>query len=266
MPGDEDRKAELANFLRTRRERIRPEEAGFPAGLRRRTNGLRREEVAVLAGVSPTWYTYLEQGRNRNVSPAVLDSIARVLKLNEDERRYLHVLAYGYIADPQPLVSDLEGPDLIRLLVQVTATAPEPVYAIDEYGDLIAWNRAAAEWYEDWDRLAQRERNMFRWLVTSPVARDRIINWEIDVRDIVMRWRAVVPEWRKDERLRRTIDELSDLNEHFAGWWGSHDVLEHRTKIRHFRHPSLGTRSMRLIVVQAPEFAPSVAVFHSSVK
>jgi transcriptional regulator with XRE-family HTH domain len=266
MSGDDNRRAELASFLRMRRERIRPEQAGFPAGHYRRTRGLRREEVAVLAGVSPTWYAYLEQGRKGNVSPAVLDSIARVLQMSEDERRYMHRLAYGHVADLRPLEADIAGDDLVKLLVRVTDRSAEPVYATNGYGDLVAWNPAACEWYEDWGQLDPKERNMFRWLLTSPRARDRIIDWEADARDLVTRWRAAFPGWRTDERLRREIAEMASLNADFASWWEAHDVLEHRTKMRVFRHPRHGIRVMRLIIVQAPDFAPSIAVFHSPVE
>jgi transcriptional regulator with XRE-family HTH domain len=263
MPAGANRRSELALFLRTRRERIRPEDVGFPAGHHRRTRGLRREEVAVLAGVSPTWYAYLEQGRRRNVSPAVLDSIARVLRLSEDERRHMHLLAYGHVTDPRPLAADVPGDELVKLLVKAGEASAYPVYGANLYGDLLAWNSAAAEWYEDWDRLAPRERNMFRWLLTSPTARERIIDWDADARDIVTRWRAAVPRWLTDERLRLDIAELGKLSPEFAGWWEDHDVQEHRTKVRGFLHPRLGAQAMRLIVVQAPEFAPSIAVFHS---
>lgn len=265
MPGKKDRKDELASFLRSRRERMPPDRAGFPVGHHRRTRGLRREEVALLAGVSPTWYTYLEQGRNRNVSAAVLDSLARVLELSEDERNYLHRLARAEPPEADTLESDTSSDTLVRLLVEVAEDSPNPVHGIDQYGTMIAWNRAAAEWYEDWDLLPQRERNMFRWIVTSPSARDRILDWEHDAHEVIGRWRAAIPHWRTDERLNNLIKELSDASEEFTTWWNGHDVYEHRTMIRKFRHPDHGEQAMRLIVVQAPEFAPSIAVFHSLV-
>jgi transcriptional regulator with XRE-family HTH domain len=116
-----NRRTELGRFLRNRRERIDPSHAGFPLVGRRRTSGLRREEVAVLAGVSTTWYTYLEQGRNKNVSKAVLNSVAGVLQLSDDEIRYMHFLAYGQMHDE--VVTDLMGLSATDLLSKVVATA-----------------------------------------------------------------------------------------------------------------------------------------------
>src|SRR5689334_23475222 len=123
VPTDDSRR-ELAGFLRSRRARITPAQVGLPTGPRRRTAGLRREEVAVLAGVSPTWYTYLEQGREIQPSPEVLDSLAQVLRLSEDERRYLHSLVRG--APGVPLAAEIPAADLIRQLTASFDGSPYP--------------------------------------------------------------------------------------------------------------------------------------------
>jgi transcriptional regulator with XRE-family HTH domain len=254
---------ELARFLRARRERLRPEDVGFPAAGRRRTPGLRREEVAVLAGVSTTWYTYLEQGRGKEVSPAVLDSVARVLQLNEDERRHVHILAYGQILTREPLVGDLPGDELVKLLVKSVDNSSYPVYGANFYCDLIAWNRAAVEWYDDWSAMPPQERNIFRWAVTSPIARERFVDWPATVRDGIARWRAMTPSSPPDKRLLKLISELSDLSSEFASFWNEYQVLEHRTGIRVLRHPKHGVQPLRIIVVESPEFTPSFVVFHA---
>jgi transcriptional regulator with XRE-family HTH domain len=253
---------ELAKFLRARRERLDPAQLGFPAAGRRRTPGLRREEVAVLAGVSTTWYTYLEQGRGKEVSPAVLDSIAQVLQLTEDERRHLHVLAYGKVITPRPLTGELPGDELVRLLVLSVAQSPFPVYGANLYCDLIAWNRAAVEWYDDWGKLPVRDRNMVRWLITSSAARERIEGWEDEVRDVVARWRAMTSPWLTDNRLQDLITEFRVLSDDFVRCWDEHEVREHRSRSREFLHPRLGRRRMRAIIVESPEFTPSFVVFH----
>ncbi|HEY7487060.1 MAG TPA: helix-turn-helix transcriptional regulator [Streptosporangiaceae bacterium] len=116
-----DSRQELARFLKSRRAKVTPAAAGLPTGLRRRTTGLRREEVAVLAGLSPTWYTYLEQGRDIHPSAQVLDALARVLRLTEDERRYLHMLALGAVHGPQPLLGDI--PAALACSVDITSGA-----------------------------------------------------------------------------------------------------------------------------------------------
>jgi transcriptional regulator with XRE-family HTH domain len=254
--------SELSRFLRSRRERITPAQVGLPTSRRRRTPGLRREEVAVLAGVSPTWYTYLEQGREIHPSADVLDSLARVFQLTEDERRYLHVLAHGQAADPEPLDADVPAREILAGLVATTEDSPYPVYAVDLYCDVVAWNPAVTEWYTDFGRLPPEERNMMRWMVCAPEARERIAGWRDDARDIVARWRAMTPQWETDDRLRGLVAEFRRRSPDFKRWWDEYNVSEHRTRIRRFRHPRHGARDFRLIVVEAPEFTPSFVVFH----
>lgn len=259
----EDSRAQLAHFLRSRRARITPAEVGLPAGLHRRAPGLRREEVAVLAGLSPSWYTYLEQARNIHPSTQVLDSLARVLRLTEDERRYLHTLAQGSAGPPPlPLVGEETPEELVRGLVRTTEHSPLPVYGIDVYCDLIAWNRAATAYYTDFAALPERDRNMLRWLLRAPEARQRLPDWHQDTRDIVARWRATTAGFDGDARLRALVDELRASSPDFDRWWDEHDVQEHRSRLRRFRHPEHGELSLRLVVVRAPEFAPCLVVFH----
>jgi transcriptional regulator with XRE-family HTH domain len=259
----ENNRRELARFLRSRRERITPAEVGLPAGPRRRSAGLRREEVAVLAGLSPTWYTYLEQGRDIHPSAEVLDSLARVLGLSEDERRYMHVLAHGNVSKPRPIIGDLSAAEIVRRLVLTTDDSAYPVYAVDLYCDMVAWNPAATTYYTDFGRMPPERRNMLRWLLESPEARQRLPEWYDDARDIVARWRAMAAgASHTDERLRGLIDEFKRLSPEFDGWWEGHDVREHRSRVRRFVHPRLGDLVLRLIVVQAPDFMPCVVVFH----
>lgn len=169
---------ELAGFLRSRRARIRPEDAGLPRGHRRRLTGLRREEVALLAGVSSTWYTYLEQGRlGVNPSRQVLDSLARVLHLDDDETRHLHQLADRAAVDAG-LDADLSPAELARELVHLSEEIPYPVYAADVHCDLIAWNPATTGYYADFSRLPAERRNMMRWLIGSTEAKERLPDWE----------------------------------------------------------------------------------------
>jgi transcriptional regulator with XRE-family HTH domain len=258
----DDGRLELAQFLRSRRSRLTPGQLGMPAVGRRRTPGLRREEVAVLAGVSRTWYTYLEQGRARDVSPSVLDSIARVLQFSEDERRYMHELAYGKVISPGPLIGDIPGDELVIRLVEAVMDTAYPVYASNLYCDIVAWNRAAREWYDDWGSLPPGRRNMIRWLLFSDVAKERLIDWEGDVRDIIARWRSMTSSRLADDRLQKLINEFKATSVYFTECWENHEVSEHRSRIRVFRHPRLGVTRMRGIVVESPEFTPSFVVFH----
>lgn len=253
---------ELGRFLRTRRERIPPDQVGLPTGPRRRTNGLRREEVAVLAGLSPTWYTYLEQARDIRPSPEVLDSLARVLQLTEDERRYMHVLAYGEVIHPEPLEADIPGEQLLKQVVALMDESTYPVYSTDQYCDLIAWNTAATEWFDDWSLTPPEERNFLRWMLCSPVAQQVLVDWEQDTRDIVARWRAEVAKWPADPRIPQLVAEFSTISPHFERWWNDHDVREHRSRLRRFRHPKMGVQVLRMVVISGPEFAPAGAIVH----
>jgi transcriptional regulator with XRE-family HTH domain len=256
---------ELARFLRTRRERVTPAEVGLPAGPRRRTLGLRREEVAVLAGLSPTWYTYLEQGRDIHPSAEVLDSLARVLSLTEDERRYMHLLAHGQVSQPRPLADEDSAEETVRQLVRTAANSPYPVYGLNVYTDVLAWNPAAITYYTDFGEIPADRRNMLRWLLTAPEAKERLPDWPLDTRDIVARWRSATATMEPDNRLDELVVELKTLSATFGSWWDEHDVRERRSRTRRFRHPALGERTMRLIVVQAADFAPCVVVFHAPV-
>ncbi|WP_020674088.1 helix-turn-helix transcriptional regulator [Amycolatopsis nigrescens] len=266
MAGDNTNREELGRFLRSRRERITPAEVGLPTGPRRRTRGLRREEVAVLAGLSPTWYTYLEQGRDIRPSPEVLDSLARVLGLSEDERRYVHLLAHGQVVNPRPLRLDLPVQDLVDQLVGVTAQSSYPVYATNQYCDLIAWNKASAEWYDDWSRYPKAERNLLRWMLTTEVAKKRLPDWENDTRDVIARWRAEAGKWPEDERLRSLVAELDGLSPDFTRWWNDHHVQEHRSRIRRFQLPGRADRTLRIVPMHTPEIAPCGIVFHIPVE
>lgn len=216
----------------------------------------------MLAGVSPSWYTYLEQGRDIHPSAQVLDSLARVLRLSEDEWRYLRALAHGGAAPAHPLVGEETPKQLVAGLVRTTEDSPYPVYGVDVYCDLVAWNRAAAGYYADFGRLPERDRNMLRCLLHAPQARQRLPDWQQDARDVVARWRATTASYQGDPRLRALVDELRQSSPDFDRWWGEHDVQEHRSRLRRFRHPQHGAQSLRLVVVRAPEFAPCLVVFH----
>jgi transcriptional regulator with XRE-family HTH domain len=262
----EGSRRELADFLRSRRARITPDDVGLPAGSRRRSPGLRREDVAVLSGLSPTWYTYLEQGRDIHPSAQVLDSLARVLLLTEDERRYLHVLAGGSVAAPRPIEGELTAEELVRELVSTAQDSPYPVFGTNVYCDVIAWNPAATAYYTDWGRVPPDRRNLMRWLLESPEAKERFVDWSEETRDIVAGWRAATVALDGDGRLHALLEEFKQLSSEFERWWGEHDVRQPRSRLVRFLHPRHGERSLRLITVRAPDFAPCRVAFHVPVR
>jgi transcriptional regulator with XRE-family HTH domain len=249
VPDDADPRVELGSFLRARRERLRPEDLGFPPAGRRRTPGLRREEVAVAAGLSTTWYTYLEQGRGREVSPSVLDSLARVLLLSEDERRYIHILMYGHVPRSEPLDEDIPVYDLVRSLVAIMADYEYPVYSVDYSCNLASWNKSAALWYEDWGQLPEHSRNIMRWMFFSPAARERLADWDSVSRDVVARWRMDVARRGRDAAVADMVAELKAKSPQFAEAWNRPDAIEHRVTFRRLRHPDLGVRDFCIIPV-----------------
>jgi transcriptional regulator with XRE-family HTH domain len=255
-------KSEIGTFLRLRRERLNPEDVGLPPSTRRRTTGLRREEVAVLAGVSATWYTYLEQGRGRDVSPAVLDGVAGALQLNEDERRYMHHLAHGRVIDPRPLDGATSICGLLTEIIDLSNTNPYPVYLLSDAFDLLAWNDAAVEWYADWNALPKEERNLLTWMLTSREAKVRIANWEATARDVVMQWRAHITQ-KPRSKYAEQISDLKSRSPEFQKWWDSHLVLEHRVRTWIFNHPEFGAQPLRVVPMASFYEVDPLIVFHT---
>jgi transcriptional regulator with XRE-family HTH domain len=236
---------------------------GFPLVGRRRTSGLRREEVAVLAGVSTTWYTYLEQGRDRNVSQAVLNSVARALQVGDDEVRYMHFLAYGQM--PDEVTTPNKRLPVTELLSKVAATAdrhPYPVYAVDHRCDLITWNLAATEWYDDWAMLPPGKQNFMHWLFMSPRARQAVVDWADFARDITARWRLEIARWPGDKMIERQIADLSMGSPEFVRFWGEYSVSDHHADIRRLRHPKLGEKALLIIPLRALGASAPGIIYH----
>jgi transcriptional regulator with XRE-family HTH domain len=260
---DEDPRAVLGRFLRARRERLSPGDLGFPDAGRRRTPGLRREEVAVAAGLSATWYTYLEQGRDRDVSPAVLNSLARVLQMTEDERRYMHFMAYGHAPRVEPPEENSSLERVTRSVVETTEAHPYPVFAVDRACGLIAWNRASVEWYGDWSRLSGNKCNFLLWLFNSEQAKERLVDWEAVARSVVARWRAELARGPEDPLTAGFVESLKNQFTLFDTWWNEIIVEDHHPTIRRFNHPRLGVRKLQVApFLAAYEGAASAVLFH----
>ena len=230
----------LGEFLRARRDGLAPASVGLPAGKRRRTPGLRREEVAQLCGISATWYTWVEQGRTTAVSAQTLDALAQGLQLSPAERAYLFQLAGR--ADPAP--PPPRSTDLAQLQA-LTAAIRTPAYVIDGHWDALAWNRAAAELFADWLGSAAAARtahhpNLLRYVFLHPRAREFIVDWEERARRLVAEYRADTPAWREDPRHEALVNELSAASTAFAAAWRSQRVLARDGGGRGFQHPTRG--------------------------
>ena len=224
----------LGEFLRARRDRSRPEDFGLPSGNRRRAPGLRREEVAALCGISPTWYTWIEQGRTDAISVETLGAIARGLRLSHAERAYLFELASR--GDPAP--PPAPDPDPHRL-ADLTGAVHSPAYVLDRHWDAIAWNAPAAELFEDWlgaPELPAGGRNLLRYVFLDPRAPSFIVDWPQRARRLVAEYRADTAAWHDDPVRRALVDELSWGSAPFEAAWRAQNVLAREGGSRRFQH------------------------------
>ena len=238
---DQATRRELAEFLRRRRGDVDPASVGFPIG-NRRVRGLRREEVALLAGVSPSWYTYLEQARPIRVSTQVVDSIARVLGLSSEEHRYVELLATGKTCHRViPAAPALQG--ALREVVQ--AVRDVPLYLADRRGDLFAWNTEASQWFADFSVLPERNRNMVHWMLADPTARERFVDWEVEARDLLGRFRAATSNISAQPRTAELIGDLMAIGPWVRQWWADQEPRPMSPRLRMLRHPDRGVCAMR---------------------
>lgn len=234
------RRKALGEFLYVIRSRSQPADFGFPSGNRRRTAGLRREEVAQLIGISPTWYTWIEQGREVNVSAEALDRLAMTLRLTRSERAYLFEMADR--RDPQESMPESDNPPsaLVELLDDIGA----PAYLMGRYWDILGWNLAAAELFTGWLDVPRGENesplNMLRFVFLTPHARDFLIDWEVRARRITAEFRADCRNRLDEPAMQRLVDELSVGCVDFVRFWKLHDVLERQGGERGFQHPVRG--------------------------
>ncbi|MFF4538299.1 helix-turn-helix domain-containing protein [Streptomyces aureus] len=239
-----DRRAELSEFLRSRRARLKPEDVGMPDfGRHRRVPGLRREELAQLAGVSVAYYTRLEQGHGRNVSAEVLDAIARALRLTDAEHNHL-----THLAKPKQHKKKQAGrPQQVRgSLRQLLDTLDGvPAYITGRRSDVLVWNRMAAAVFGDWSELPPQERNWARMVFLRPEYRDLFVEWEQKAIDIVCLLRMDAGCHPDDPRLSALVGELSVKSEDFRRLWATHDVKEKSHGVKLLRHPLVGDLALQ---------------------
>jgi transcriptional regulator with XRE-family HTH domain len=232
------RREELADFLRRRREQIKPEDVGLPNGGRRRTPGLRREEVAQLAGVGATWYTWLEQGRDVRASMEVLEAIARALRLTPAERTHLILLGRGEEAPPCAPPREKVSPSLRRLIEHL---GPSPALVLGRRWDYLAWNRAACALFGDLDSIPPSARNHL-WLVfMDPARRELFPDWEKGARLAVAKFRADSASHIGDPSFEELIQALRQRSSEFCKMWKRHEVARSGEGRKELHHPLVGT-------------------------
>ena len=253
MNQDEIRRQELSNFLRTRRARISPTEVGLTAAQRRRTPGLRREEVARLAGISVTWYTWLEQKRPISVSGSTLDNLARVLQLDPIERTQLFQLALR-----QPVVDSRSQRETVspRLQRMLDHNASMPSLVLGRRWDVLAWNQAARAFFVDFEQVPKDDRNLVWLYFTNSTLRSLIVDWPARARDVLARFRADYGRHAGDSYFVELIERLKSVSPEFAQWWPRHDILPLTEGSSQYSHPLAGrilAEHMMFSVADNPE-------------
>lgn len=253
------RRRELRDFLMSRRARMSPAEAGLPdGGARRRTPGLRREEVAVLAGVGASWYQWLEQGRDISVSPQVLDAVARVLRLSNAERRHLYLLAGLNPPAPEvaPEVRDMY--DGLRRLIDTWM--PYPAHIMDPYYNCVMYNDAAGM------VLGMRPDNTQNCIIdffTDPLYRGQSRTWEKNARTVVAQFRASCAAAPDDEGYREVLDQLRAASPEFAALWEERDIEDAGQIRKELDHPLVGLLAVESTAMKVPARPDLTIVLHT---
>ncbi|MGO1355506.1 helix-turn-helix transcriptional regulator [Brachybacterium tyrofermentans] len=235
MESSAERRKQLGAFLRARRERVTPEQVGLPPLGRRRTPGLRREEVAQLSGIGTTWYTWLEQGRATGVSDQVLEAVARVLRMTEAERNHLFVLADRAPSKAAPLMA--LRPEHTALLEQLL---PFPAAVQTDAYEIVASNRAYRYLFSDLDALPVQDRNCAWLLFTDPVWRGSLPDETLVLPDIVARLRARRAEHRGEPSWDELVDRLLTHSADFRALWDRYEVADDQPRVREYDSPHAG--------------------------
>ncbi|KRE47238.1 helix-turn-helix transcriptional regulator [Paenibacillus sp. Soil522] len=245
----ETRLQALSTFLKSKRAKIMPGDAGFPSGTRRRTPGLRREEVAQLAGVSPTWYTWLEQGRDIKVSASVLDCVAAALQMNDDERKYLYALAFesGHGAVQINEEYFEITPSLQRILQELRFC---PTIISDRRCQIVGWNQAASHVFMDFEQIPAEQRNMIQLLFSRKEFRRLAGNWDHFVGGFLAIFRAYYGQYVQDEWYERFIEEMKEGHPEFQYLWEQSQVSSAPDVLLEFRHAKVGKMLFHLTSLQ----------------
>ncbi|MEU1044454.1 helix-turn-helix transcriptional regulator [Streptomyces sp. NPDC005897] len=242
---------ELGDFLRSRRERVTPQQAGLPSTGRRRTPGLRREEVAVLAGVGVTWYTWLEQGRPINVSTQVLRAVARVLQLDDVEQRHLHQLAGSSTPKDEPAEDDPGLPAAFQPVLD--KLDPFPACLQTPLFDVLAYNRAYRFLFTDMDLIPPGERNCAVQFFTDPDWRSRYVDGDLVAARMVARMRTETGTELGAAAAAGIVDDLRERSEEFARLWARHDVLPQQYETKRLDSPLVGQLQLNFVSTHVPD-------------
>ena len=242
------RRRELADFLRTRRAKLSPAEVGLPAGTRRRTPGLRREEVAQLAAIGATWYTRLEQEWDIRVSPAALEGIARALRLTSEERQHLFLLADQPLPPHPPPLDEVVSPAIQRLIDSLDTM---PARVLGRRWDWVATNAAAQRVFA-YPELPRYPRNFVWFLFTDPAQRTAYTHWETLAQQVMAQFRADSARYPGDPGFTELIADLHRVSPEFRAWWSRHDVRGPLDGPKEIFHPVVGRLVFQHTTLQVP--------------
>ncbi|MEV4109753.1 helix-turn-helix transcriptional regulator [Nonomuraea sp. NPDC049695] len=257
-----DRRAELSAFLRSRRARVSPDEVGLRSTGRRRVPGLRREELAQLAGVSVDYYVRLEQGRAPGVSAEVLDAVANALRLDAAERAHLRDLSGpGRRAARHAPPPERVRPGLRRLLEMARDV---PAYIVGRRCDVLAWNQMARALFTDFDALPAEQRNWGRMIFLDPGIQDLYADWTIKAKETVSYLRLKAGAYPGDPVLAALVGELSMKSEDFRHWWAEHDVVDKTHGRKTFHHPLVGELTLDHETFRIPDEPDQVLITYTA--
>lgn len=239
----------MSDFLKAKRSKIHPQMVGLPTGTRRRTPGLRREEVAQLAGVSTTWYTWLEQGRDINVSTFVLDSVSKALQLNMDERKYLYALATGEGTKPELMMENEPkiSPSLNKILQELKVC---PTIISDRRCNIVGWNEAAANVFLNFAEIDYDKRNLIYLLFARKELKSLAVNWEHFVNGYLAIFRTYYGQYVADPWYDQFIDKMEKEYSEFHDMWNQSEVSSAPEVIIEFRHAKVGKMLFHLTSLQ----------------
>jgi transcriptional regulator with XRE-family HTH domain len=236
---------QIGELLRQRRERLNPADCGLPVTARRRTPGLRREEVAELSGISVDWYVRLEQGRDSLPSRATVDALAKALRLSSEDHAHLVSLALG--PPRRRFEKEVVPPHLIRMVADMNA----PAYIIGARFDLLCWNRHAVTLFRDYSKIPAAQRNSLYQMFTAPEMKDRYPEWEDEARSMLESFRANYDFWSDAPEFIELVSDLKRLSLEFQRWWTDHGIRIRSSGEKVMRHPRFGTIKVNYATFQA---------------
>jgi len=239
----------LGTFLRQRRMRLRPEDVGIARVAGRNVSGLRRAEVAELADISLSYYTFIERGRDLRPSTAVLDSIGRALQMTAGEHRMLTDLRGGQVRRPT-LAGEEIGEEIEEL---AGVLEPNPTYVMGARWDILTSNRSANLLFTNWNKLPARERNMLRYYLCDPSARQLYVDWEAEAADQMAHFRESFAQHPDDPAFRSLLEEVFAITPQARVWWERHDAEPNRSGVKRIRIPDGRVVLLRQLVLESAD-------------